>query len=137
MPTFQKHWSLNKNSSVLDIGSNQGFFCFQSVIHGAKKVVGIEKTLEDYQTAVDINDKIFKFDEVEFINGDAKKYVIETEEKFDVVVMNSVFHQLYPNMENGGDGIFAAAKLLNQVPVFRDRKIGYGETLVAIELQKN
>jgi hypothetical protein len=40
-------------------------------------------------------------------------------------------------MENGGDGIFAAAKLLHQVPLFRDRKIGYGETLVAIELQKN
>ena len=98
-----QYLTLANNSSVLDIGSNQGFFCFQSVIHGAKKVVGIEKTLEDHQTAVDINDKIFKFDEIEFINGDAKKYVIETEEKFDMVVMNSVFHQLYPNMENDGD----------------------------------
>lgn len=40
------------------------------------------------------------------------------------------------HMEYGGDGIFAAAKLLHQEPVFRDRKIGYGETPVAVDLQK-
>ena len=94
-----QYLTLANNSTVLDIGSNQGFFCFQSVVHGAKKVVGIEKTKEDYQTAVDINDKIFKFDEIEFINGDAKKYVMETEEKFDIVIMNSVLHQLYPDFK--------------------------------------
>jgi dTDP-4-amino-4,6-dideoxygalactose transaminase len=40
------------------------------------------------------------------------------------------------HMENGGDGIFAAAKLLHQEPAFRDRKIGHGETPVAVGLQK-
>jgi len=40
------------------------------------------------------------------------------------------------HIEHGGDGIFAAAKLLHQEPVFRDRKIGHGETPVAVELQK-
>ena len=40
-------------------------------------------------------------------------------------------------MEFGGDGIFAAAKLLHQEPVFRDRKIGHGETPVAVDLQKS
>ena len=41
------------------------------------------------------------------------------------------------HMEYGGDGIFSAAKLLHQEPIFRDLKIGYGETPVAVELQKN
>ena len=39
-------------------------------------------------------------------------------------------------IENGGDGIYAASKLLHQEPAFRDRKIGYGETPVAVDLQK-
>ena len=39
-------------------------------------------------------------------------------------------------MEFGGDGIYAASKLQHQEPVFRDRNIGYGETPVAVELQK-
>jgi 16S rRNA G966 N2-methylase RsmD len=98
-----QYLTLTNNSTVLDIGSNQGFFCFQSVIHGAKRVVGIEKQLEDYQTAVDINNNIFNFDEIEFINGDAKNYVLKTEESFDVVIMNSVLHQLYPNFGDTGD----------------------------------
>jgi 16S rRNA G966 N2-methylase RsmD len=94
-----QYLTLANNSSVLDIGSNQGFFCFQSVVHGAKRVVGIEKTLEDYQTAVDINKNIFNFDEIEFVNGDAVPYVEETDEKFDIIIMNSVLHQIYPNFE--------------------------------------
>ncbi len=38
-------------------------------------------------------------------------------------------------MENGGDGIYAASKLLYQEPAFRDRKIGYGKAPVAENLQ--
>ena len=38
-------------------------------------------------------------------------------------------------IENGGDGIYAASKLQHQEPAFRDLKIGYGETPVAIGLQ--
>jgi len=95
--------TLTNNASVLDIGSNQGFFCFQSVVHGAKRVVGIEKTKEDYQTAVDINNNIFKFDEIEFIHGDAVEYIknYNSKDKFDIVIMNSVLHQVYPNFEKG------------------------------------
>ncbi len=40
-------------------------------------------------------------------------------------------------MEFGGDGIYAASMLQHQEPVFRDRKIGYGETPVAVDLQRN
>lgn len=40
-------------------------------------------------------------------------------------------------IELGGDGIYAASKLQHQEPVFRERNIGYGETPVAVDLQKN
>ena len=40
-------------------------------------------------------------------------------------------------IEYGGDGIYAASKLQHQEPVFRDRKIGYGETPVAVSLQRS
>ena len=36
----------------------------------------------------------------------------------------------------GGDGIYAASRLLHQEPIFRDKKIGYGDTPVAESLQK-
>jgi perosamine synthetase len=39
-------------------------------------------------------------------------------------------------MEFGGDGMYAASKLLHQEPAFRDRKIGWGETPVVVNLQK-
>ncbi len=39
-------------------------------------------------------------------------------------------------MEFGGDGMYAASKLLHQEPAFRDRKIGRGETPVAVGLQR-
>ena len=115
-----QYLTLVNNSTVLDIGSNQGFFCFQSIVHGAKKVVGIEKTKEDYQTAVDINNKIFKFDEIEFIHGDAVEYInnYNTGDKgrFDVVIMNSVLHQLYPNFE--GEEMNKFMKKVSQMTKF-------------------
>ena len=40
-------------------------------------------------------------------------------------------------MDFGGDGIYAASKLQHQEPAFRDNKIGYGETPVAVDLQQN
>ena len=40
-------------------------------------------------------------------------------------------------MEFGGDGMYAASKLQHQEPAFRDRKIGRGETPIAVELQKS
>jgi perosamine synthetase len=39
-------------------------------------------------------------------------------------------------MEFGGDGIYAASKLLHQEPAFRDLKLGYGDTPVAVDLQR-
>lgn len=45
------------------------------------------------------------------------------------------FRQKY--IEFGGDGIYAASKLLHQEPAFYNNNIGYGETPVAVKLQKN
>jgi len=39
-------------------------------------------------------------------------------------------------IENGGDGMYAASKLLHQEPAFRDSKIGRGDTPIAVDLQK-
>ena len=86
----------SKGKKVLDLGSNQGFFSFQAAIHGASSVVGVEMTKQDVQAANDIKE-ITKFDNVEFINGNAIKFVLESDEHFSLVVFNSVLHQIYPN----------------------------------------
>ena len=39
-------------------------------------------------------------------------------------------------MSFGGDGIYAASRLLHQEPAFKNNKIGRGDTPVAVELQK-
>ena len=44
------------------------------------------------------------------------------------------FRKKYMNF--GGDGIYAASKLIHQEPAFYENKIGYGETPVAVDLQK-
>ena len=90
-----------KGKKVLDIGSNQGFFSFQASIHGASDVVGIELTEQDVAAANDIKE-ITGIDNVNFINGDAIEYVMNSEEHYGLVIMNSVLHQIYPNF-NGAD----------------------------------
>ena len=39
-------------------------------------------------------------------------------------------------MEFGGDGIYAASKLIHQEPAFYKNNIGYGETPIAVDLQQ-
>ena len=87
-----------KNRKVLDIGSNQGFFSFQAAIHGASEVTGIELQKEDYQTANKIKE-ILQFDNVSFENTDAVKYVMNTKDKYSLIIANSVIHQIYRNLE--------------------------------------
>tara|TARA_Y100000991_G_C21939818_1_gene334748 strand:- start:958 stop:1329 length:372 start_codon:yes stop_codon:yes gene_type:complete len=40
-------------------------------------------------------------------------------------------------IENGGDGIYAASKLLFQEPIFKEKNIGFGDTPTAVKLQKS
>ena len=87
-----------QGKKVLDIGSNQGFFSFQAAIHGASSVTGVELQKEDVQAANDFKD-VLQLDNVKFINGDAIKHIMETEEKYGLVIANSVLHQIYKNLE--------------------------------------
>lgn len=88
-----------KGKKVLDIGSNQGFFSFQCAAHGASEVTGLELTKEDVQAANDIKE-ILGVDNVHFKNTDAVKYVLEDSNKYGLVIMSSVLHQIYPNFKN-------------------------------------
>tara|TARA_R100000008_G_scaffold372_2_gene334 strand:- start:22856 stop:24124 length:1269 start_codon:yes stop_codon:yes gene_type:complete len=85
-----------RDKKVLDIGSNQGFFSFQASIHGATDVLGIELTEQDVAAANDIKE-ITGIDNVNFINADAIEHVMNTDEHYGLVIMNSVLHQVYPN----------------------------------------
>ena len=87
-----------KNKKVLDIGSNQGFFSFQAAIHGASEVVGIERQKEDVIAANEIK-KILGYDNVSFKNLDAVKYIMDSNDKYGLVIANSVLHQIYKNLE--------------------------------------
>tara|TARA_A100000164_G_C21938395_1_gene789300 strand:+ start:1821 stop:3248 length:1428 start_codon:yes stop_codon:yes gene_type:complete len=85
-----------KNKKVLDIGSNQGFFSFQAAASTSSSVVGIELTEQDVLAARDINE-ILQYKNVEFVHGDAVEYIEKTEEKYGLVILNSVLHQIFPN----------------------------------------
>ena len=86
-----------KDKKVLDLGSNQGFFDFQCALAGAE-TTGIEITKEDVTLAKDIKDKILKLEKSEFIHGDAIKYLHETKDWYEVIIMSSVLHQTHPDL---------------------------------------
>ena len=92
-----------KDKKVLDLGSNQGFFSFQAALHGATSVTGIELTEDDVITARNINEKILKLDNVEFINGDLIDYLENDNNFYELIMMNSVLHQTHPKLEECGE----------------------------------
>lgn len=94
-----------KGKNVLDLGCNQGFFSFQCVLAGAKKVIGVDITEDDIISAKGINN-ILQFENVEFHTADAVKFVKEVKEKFELVILSSVLHQIYTNMD-GADGFLS------------------------------
>jgi len=91
-----------KGKNVLDLGSNQGFFSFQSAVHGAKSVTGVEIQAEDVMAANDIK-QILEIENVKFIKGDAMNYLLSSEEQYGLVIANSVLHQIYPNLEGADE----------------------------------
>jgi len=93
--------SMNKcrNGKVLDIGCNEGFLAIQAALHGASSVYGFDITDQDIALANDINTQITKLNNVQFGVHDAVKFVSDINEKYDVVILSSVLHQIYPNME--------------------------------------
>ncbi len=92
------HLQKAKDGVVLDLGCNQGFFSFQSCIHGAKEVIGVDTCVQDLMLAKEIQSYLnmpqidfYEHDIVEFVNQNSKK-------KFNLIFLLSVLHQIYPNM---------------------------------------
>ncbi len=97
---------------VLDIGYCQGFFSFQSLTHGAREVIGIEHSEKHAKFAKELNEKWYKSDKVDFQVGDAADYVTQhRDEKFNVIFLLSVLHQMYPNMKGSGTFLDRLARM--------------------------
>ncbi len=76
--------------SVLDIGTKYGYFCFEALKRGAKRVVGIDVNPEDIRKAKMLADCLGV--EVEFLTLDIERE--ELTEKFDFVLCLNVLHHL-------------------------------------------
>ncbi len=92
-----RSWTCNKifpqdmsGKSVLDIGTKYGYFCFEALKRGAKRVVGIDVNPEDIRKARLLAECLGA--EVEFLNFDIEKE--ELQEKFDYVLCLNLLHHL-------------------------------------------
>ncbi len=92
-----------KGANVLDIGSNQGYFSFQCALHGAKQVTGIEITPEDVELACEIRDKVLKMDNISFHAQSVHEFLKGNEEWYDFIILSSVLHQLYPQLNDANE----------------------------------
>lgn len=101
-----------KGADVLDLGSNQGFFSFQSALAGAKSVVGIDMCPEDVWLANQLNE----FDNVKFIQGDITKDIPVG--NYKVIYLLSVLHQIYPDMKNCEAFLKQLASMCTDVLIF-------------------
>tara|TARA_Y100001963_G_C6759346_1_gene438614 strand:+ start:33 stop:1349 length:1317 start_codon:yes stop_codon:yes gene_type:complete len=102
-----------ENRKVLDLGCNEGFLCYQAIIHGATEAIGVDLQQLDIDLANDLNEKIFKFDNVKFVTADAVEFIknrkkvnegmyeryFDDSNRFGLIILSSVLHQIYKNME--------------------------------------
>lgn len=88
-----------KDKDVLDIGSNHGFFSLQASLHGAREVIGVELDNNNIKVANKLKE-IMNIKNVSFINQDITKYIFECDKKFELIIMNSVLHQIYKNFKS-------------------------------------
>jgi len=99
-----------RGKKVLDLGSNQGFFSFQSALHGASEVLGIELTPEDVQLANEVNQNLLKFENVRFKNGDIVEHIKNDDSEYELIILNSVLHQIYKDMIGSEEFLHNIAK---------------------------
>lgn len=82
-----------KGKTVLDLGCNEGFFCFECEKRGAR-VIGIEKEKKWYNLALKRKNILSSF--VNFINDDWKCIPL-LNYKFDLVLFLAAFHYIKNN----------------------------------------
>ena len=105
------HYHKYNNARVLDVGSNQGFFTFQAALAGAKHIDSIEQCEEDMLLAKEIQNTLAFKVPVDWHLTDANKFVLETRKKYDLVLLLSVIHQIYPDFNNIKDFITRIRKM--------------------------
>lgn len=83
-----------KESSVIDIGCNLGFFLHQARKRNAGRLVGIEVNKQNYDLAVEIEENIFK-SEIEFYNYSyPEQDHLLKEQTFDYGIIMAVLHYM-------------------------------------------
>ncbi len=105
--------------SVLDVGSANGYFCFQAESKGASKIVGIELKKKRFEHANLL--KSINGSEVEFLRKD----IIESplNEEFDYVLFLNVIHHLKEPMHALRKlAAITKEKLIFEFPTFEDPK---------------
>lgn len=130
-----------KGKDVLDIGCNEGFMCQQAQVHGAKSVTGVELLYEDIQFAKEIDEQTLMGEtRVNFVQGDAKEFVMEDQNTYENVYLFSVLHQLYDNMVGSYDFLNKLSNMCNRVifetPV-NHPKMNIPESNIVSNLQKH
>ena len=81
-----------RGASVLDIGSNAGFFSLQAKLLGAGRVLGIE-LIDMYLQQADTIKRWWGLDDIENRAGEAQA-IDRLEEKFDLVVCAGILYHL-------------------------------------------
>lgn len=78
-------------ASVLDIGTNAGYFAIQSKLRGAGRVVGIE-SIDDYFRQAELCRAVWDLD-IEYLPLDAHE-IGQIDETFDVVIFTGILYHL-------------------------------------------
>jgi SAM-dependent methyltransferase len=79
-----------QNKSILDIGCNEGYFCFKAAELGAKKVIGIDYNKKWIKLAEERN----QYDNVSFVCENVSFLKIISSESFDIVFLFSALHYM-------------------------------------------
>lgn len=86
---------IKTDSTVLDLGCGLGFVSFY-IAEKAKRVVGIDKNETDIAKAR----HLFKKDNLEYCCGDALKYLQNTGETFDILLLSHILEHIEEDTES-------------------------------------
>lgn len=110
------------NKSLLDIGTDFGFFCFEAINRGASKATGVDRGRKEGDGTLyeitHMNQKVVKFwpskyATVDFITSDIGKEwpVIDPH---DIVMCCSMYHHIYANCGNHDEIFYWLSQVTNE-----------------------